>query len=448
MVPPTRITRTALLVWGVAVGSYMLTVFLRSSLSVAGLLAQDRFGITASQLSVFTMLQLLVYAAMQVPAGLAVDRFGPRRLLIVGIAVLSLAQVGFALADSYPAALVARVFTGAGDALIFMSVLRLVNSWFPTMRVPLFTQITGFLGQLGAMAATVPVTLLLYQAGWTPTFLAPAILGGVFVVLLSLIVRDSPAERSHAGTPISRRHIAGTLRDVWGRTGTRLGFWVHFSCTFSGTFFALLWGYPYLVQAQQVDPINAGLMLTGITLVSVVAAPLVGQFVAHRPFHRSTLVLVTLGFQTVAWAAVLLWPGPAPLWLLAVLAVAMGTCAPVSMVGFDYARTSNPVDQQGSATGVVNQGGFIATVVTVLAVGIILDVLTPAGQAHTPAAFGWAMSFQFVLWALGAAEVVRYRVRSRREFRDRDLDAYERFRRGDLSVDWNLSVRPPEPGQP
>ena len=89
----------------------------RSSLSVAGLLAADRFGITAAQLSFFTTLQLLVYAAMQVPAGLAIDRFGPRRALIAGITVLTLAQVGFALALTYPAAIIARVFIGGGDAL-------------------------------------------------------------------------------------------------------------------------------------------------------------------------------------------------------------------------------------------------------------------------------------------------------------------------------------------
>ena len=155
MSEPAKVTRSALIVWGVAVGAYMLTVFIRSSLSVAGLLAADRFGITAAQLSFFTTLQLLVYAAMQVPAGLAIDRFGPRRALIAGITVLTLAQVGFALALTYPAAIIARVFIGGGDAVIFTSVLRLVSSWFPMMRIPLFTQFTGQLGQIGAMAATV-----------------------------------------------------------------------------------------------------------------------------------------------------------------------------------------------------------------------------------------------------------------------------------------------------
>lgn len=435
-----KVTRTALVVWGVGVSAYVLTVFIRSSLSVAGLLAQDRFGVNAAQLSTFTMLQLLVYAAMQVPAGLAIDRFGPRRLLITGIAVLSLGQIAFALAWTYPAAIAARVLIGGGDSLIFMSVLRLVNSWFPSLRVPLVTQATGFIGQLGAMAATVPMTLMLRELGWTPTYLIPAGVGAVFVLLLFLLVHDSPGYRSHVGTPISRSHVSGTLRAVWARADTRLGFWVHFTSPFSGNAFALLWGYPFLVQAQGLAPITAGTLLIVATAVSMVAGPLIGQFIAYRPFNRSTLVLASLTFQFVTWTAVLLWPERAPLWLLILLVTSLGTGGPVSVIAFDYARTGNPQGQLGAATGVINQAGFAATVITVLAIGVILDHLTPAGEPVTRAAFDWAMASQGVLWLIGTAQVVRYRALSRGEFRARDAEAYERFRHGDLSVDWNLSV--------
>jgi len=428
-----------MVVWGVAVSAYVLTIFIRSSLSVAGLLAQQRFGVNAAQLSTFTMLQLLIYAAMQVPAGLAIDRFGPRRLLITGIAVLSLGQVAFALAGTYPAAIAARVMIGGGDSLIFMSVLRLVNSWFPTLRVPLVTQATGFVGQLGAMAAAVPMTLMLRDLGWTTTYLIPAGLGAVFVVLLLLLVHDSPGHRSHDGTPISRTHVSGTLRQVWGRAGTRLGFWVHFTSPFSGNAFAMLWGYPFLVQAQGMTPLLAGGLLTVTTAVSMISGPLIGQFIAYRPFQRSSLVLASLAGQFVSWAAVLLWPGQAPLWLLLLLMASLGVGGPISVIAFDYASTANPPAQLGAATGVINQAGF-ATVVTVLSIGLILDHLTPAGQPFGRDAFAWAMASQAVLWLIGTAQVMHYRALSRREFRARDGDAYERFRHGDLSVDWNLGV--------
>ena len=89
--------------WVVGLLVYLVAVFHRSSLAVAGLAATERFDISASQLATFTMLQLLVYAAMQIPVGLLVDRFGSRSVLLCGTVVLTLAQVGFALADTYAA---------------------------------------------------------------------------------------------------------------------------------------------------------------------------------------------------------------------------------------------------------------------------------------------------------------------------------------------------------
>ena len=94
--------RRAWLVWGVALAIYVVAVFHRTSLAVAGLAATERFDLSASQLGSFTVLQLLVYAGMQVPVGLLVDRFGPRTVLTAGVVMISVAQAGFALASSYP----------------------------------------------------------------------------------------------------------------------------------------------------------------------------------------------------------------------------------------------------------------------------------------------------------------------------------------------------------
>ncbi len=84
-----RRLRQAIAVWVVGLLVYLLAVFHRSSLAVAGLAAADRFDIGASQLATFTMLQLLVYAAMQIPVGLLVDRFGPRAVLLAGALTLT-----------------------------------------------------------------------------------------------------------------------------------------------------------------------------------------------------------------------------------------------------------------------------------------------------------------------------------------------------------------------
>ena len=76
------------------------------------------------------MVQLLLYVLMQIPVGLLIDRFGARRVLFSGLSLMTVGQIGFAFADSYGTALAARLLVGIGDAMVFISVLRLVVAWF------------------------------------------------------------------------------------------------------------------------------------------------------------------------------------------------------------------------------------------------------------------------------------------------------------------------------
>ncbi|WP_290514030.1 nitrate/nitrite transporter [Aeromicrobium sp.] len=401
-------------IWIVGLLVYMLAVFHRSSLAVAGLTATERFDISAAQLATFTMLQLLVYAGMQIPVGLMVDRFGPRRVLITGAITLTLAQAGFAFADSYPLALLARLFVGVGDAMTFICVLRLVNTWFAPRRIPLMTQLTGVVGQLGAIIAAVPMTIALRELGWTRSYLVAASLGIVLSVALVVFVRDAPAARSRSGPPLSRTQISQSLGASWAQPGTRLGFWIHFSTQFSATTLGLLWGYPFFVRGEGTSEHTAGLLLTLMVVAVMTAGPVLGWAIMHHPWHRSTLVLCVVGAIVVMWTVVLGWRGDAPIWLLALLVVVVGVGGPASVIGFDLGRTSNPSERMASATGIINQAGFVASLLLVVAIGVVLDWRTPGSStAYTPSAFKWAMSCQYVLWAVGITQIWRYRVKAR-----------------------------------
>jgi len=413
--PPPSTPRKAWLVWAVALTVYLVAVFHRSSLAVAGLHAAERFDISASALASFAMLQLLVYAGMQIPVGLLVDRYGPRSVLTAGVVVISLAQAGFALAESYPAALAARIFVGVGDAMTFICVLRLVSSWFSPLRIPLVTQLTGSTGQLGAILAAVPMTWALGHLGWTWAYLVSALAGVVLLGALLLVVGDAPGRRHTPGHPMSRRTLVLSLRSSWSQPGTRLGFWVHFATPFSAHTMALLWGFPFLVLSEGLTEAMAGALLTVVVVATVCAGPVLGWLVGHHPWHRSSVALGVIAALAAVWAAVLWWPGQAPLWLLVLLTVAVGVGAPTSMIGFDMGRTSNPPDRLASASGIINQGGFVAALISVVAVGWVLDLRTPAADGvYTPEAFHAAMSVQYVLWALGAVQIWRYRRKVRR----------------------------------
>jgi MFS family permease len=412
---PERSTlREAWVVWIVGILIYVLAVFHRSSLGVAGLVAAERFGISATQLATFTMLQLLVYAGMQIPVGLMIDRFGPRTVLFTGLVLITLAQAAFAFAEDYTVALLARVVVGIGDAMTFICVLRLVTSWFPARRIPFVTQLTGTLGQLGAVAAAIPMTWALAHLGWTPAYLWAAGIGVVLMVALLFLLGDAPGRRHVRGPQLSLASVRHNLAESWAHPGTRLGFWMHFTSQFSATTMSLLWGYPFFVRGEGRSPATAGLLLTLIVVAIMASGPILGWLVGAHPWHRSTMVLTIVAALVAAWTAVLAWPGNAPLWLLVALVLFAGFGGPASIIGFDVGRTSNPAHRLGAATGIINQGGFYATLFLVVAIGLVLDWRTPGGGSDYPAsAFRWAMSVQYLLWTVGVVQIWRYRVRTR-----------------------------------
>jgi len=405
--------RHAWLVLSAAVAVYILAVFHRTSLGVAGLIAAERFHISSAQLATFTMVQLLVYAAMQIPVGVMLDRVGAKKLLVTGVVLMTGGQFAFAFATTFGAGVAARIFVGMGDAMIFISLIQVVALWFPPARTAMVTQMTGVVGQIGAVAATAPLSAALHSVGWTRSFAGAASVGIVLGIVLIVVVRDSPYQNHHRDE-LKMRAVGRALKLAWAEPGTRLGLWSHFTVQFGATVFALLWGFPFLVSGQGLTPAAASGLLIVMTVTAIVTSPLVGAFVTRWPYSRSTLVLWIVVAIMAVWAVVLLWPGRAPLWLLVVLVVVLAVGGPGSMVGFDLARTFNPPTRLGSASGIVNVGGFVASLSTVALIGIVLDLVSPGGPAtYTVDSFRVAMSVQYIVWVIGLIQILRFRRRAR-----------------------------------
>ncbi|MGZ4697451.1 MAG: MFS transporter [Oryzihumus sp.] len=412
-------SRRAWLIWSVGVAAYVVAVLQRTSLGVAGLEAAHRFDASASVLASFAVLQLLVYAGLQVPVGLLLDKHGSRRLIAVGAVLMAAGQLVLALAHSVGVAIVGRVLVGAGDAMTFISVLRLVTFWMPAPRVPVMTQLTGLLGQVGQILSAVPLVALLHGPGWTPAFLSAAATGVLVGVLALAVVKDSPHGATGSAEAPTLRQVGAELVGAWRHPGTRIGFWTHFTAQFSGTVFALLWGFPFLVSGEALEPARASVLLTVFVVAGMVAGPFVGVLVQRHPLRRSWLVLGVVGVAAAAWTVVLTWPGRAPFWLLVGLMLALALGGPGSMIGFDYARTFNPSHRLGAATGIVNVGGFAASLTTMYLIGVLLDLREPGGAAdYTLGDFRVAMSVQFLVWGLGAVAIVLTRRKLRRHLAD------------------------------
>jgi sugar phosphate permease len=204
-----------------------------------------------------------------------------------------------------------------------------------------------------------------------------------------------------------------SIKTVWLRPGTRLGFFTHMGTQFSVTVFALMWGVPYLTEAQGLSTGAAGGLLTISVVAAISSGIVIGIFTGRLPHRRSRMVLGIIGANAVAWTVVLALPGRAPLWLLVALVVVISVGGPGSMVGFDFARTFNPSATLGTAQGMVNMGGFVASLLVMQAIGLILDA---AGDFSFDS-FRLAWTVQYAVWTLAVVGILITRRKARKLMR-------------------------------
>ncbi|WP_193105474.1 nitrate/nitrite transporter [Brachybacterium sp. FME24] len=377
--PPSRVTR-AHLIWAVGVFAYLCAVSGRASFGVASVEASARFGVDGAVLSLFGVVQLGTYAAAQIPAGLLLDRIGPRRMMVLGAVTMAAGQVLLAFATDVPTALTARLLTGVGDAATLISVVRLIATWFPTGQVPVFTQLATMIGQFGQAVAAVPFLALLVGVGWTAAWSSLAVVLIASVVLVIAFVRDEPPDDPDAAPPVPT-HPLQVLRDVFTSRAAWSGFFLHSLTLLSVNSFLFMWGVPYMTHGHGLGPTEIGALLTVNVVIMVAIGPLIGVFTGRFPRHRARLGWIAGTILSLAWIGTLLVPGPLTAWqllpLITALAVGSATCS----VGFDLARTGVPKRAIGTATGMVNIGGYSTSLLAVLLIGIMLDLLAPGRPA-------------------------------------------------------------------
>lgn len=371
-----RLTR-AHAVWVVGVLAYLCGVTARSAFGVASVEASHRFEVAGTLLSMFGVVQLGTYAAAQIPVGLLLDRIGPRRMLVLGAITMALGQLCLALATGVPLALFGRLLTGVGDAATLVSVLRIIATWFDGRRVPLLTQLAMMIGQFGQALSAGPFFAVLVGVGWSAAWGGLGVMMLISLALILAVARDDPDPNAEPEPPAPARVL---LRDVFTSRGAWSGVFLHWTCLVTVNSFLFLWGVPYMTALGIPEP-QIGTLLTINVLIMVGLGPLVGIITGRWPGIRPWLGWIAGGVVTTAWIGTLLMPGPLTFWqllpLIAALAVASATCA----VGFDLARTAVPRRAIGTASGMVNIGGFGGSLLSVLLIGIVLDVLSGDGSS-------------------------------------------------------------------
>ncbi|AGF72982.1 MFS transporter [Corynebacterium halotolerans] len=435
--PREVITRKALIVWVAAVLVYIVAITGRTSFGVASVDAIDRFGVDASRIAVFTAVQVGVYALAQIPMGMLIDRFGPRKLLVYGAVIMAAGQILLGFTSSYWVAIGARVLIGAGDATAFLSVMRILPYWFPLKKTPLFTQMTSALGQLGQFLSAVPFLAVLQGPGWTPAFVSLGAVGVLIAIAAGVAVADTPeswaadqagrdggesddAHGQASRTENERIPVGVLLATILREPLCWQGFFNHYSGMLFQIVFTLLWGVPMMTLGMGLSAATVGMVLTLNVIASVCAGPLLGPISARLGTNRILATFVMSGAIGLAWIIFFLPEEPRGIAAIIVVNVIMALFTPSSNFGFDDIREGLDRRIVATATGMANMGGFFGGMITAQAVGFLLD-FSSAGRAYTWDDFRFAWISVIIAWAIGLLFLFIFRTlveRRRRAARD------------------------------
>ena len=437
--------------------AYAVAIMNRSSLAALGPVAQQHFEIDATVLSTFAVIQLVVYASMQIPVGVMLDRFGPAALILSGGMLMMLGQVAMATVHEVSLAILARVLIGVGDACTFISVIRMLPEWFAVRYLPTLGQLTGLIGQAGQLVSVIPLAIVVDVYGWSTGFIGVAAVGLLITILGVFVLRDGPGrgtafERltgrlgrtSRMSATLGKQDSTATLAAVappetsmfptigrdqsdgqrkarripvvsfWHSVrrllsvpGVRLAYWVHFTSPFASTAFLLLWGTPFLTGGVGLSQAAASGLLSLAVVTGMIAGLLLGPLSSRFAEQRVYLNLGSAVLVMLTWLLVLLWPGSPPVWLLVVLMIVIAIGGPASMIAFEIGRSHTPRSFAGFGTGFINTGGFTAALLVIFLIGLALDAQGAGSpDQYTLQAFKWAFAVQFPFWGLGITMIM------------------------------------------
>ena len=366
----------------VVLAAYVISFFQR--FAPAGI-AQDltaAFNTTASSLGALAATYFYVYTVMQVPTGIFVDTFGPRRILLLGGIVGAAGSLLFGMASSLELALVGRTLIGLGVSVTFISMLKFIAVWFDEKRFASMVGVGLLVGNFGSVLAGAPLSWLAQAVGWRSVFVAIACVSLLLGIACWVLVRD----RHDGGTigEVKKPHfdrtvvLSGLLQVVRNRA-TWPAAWINLGV--SGSFFAFggLWATPFLVEAhgmtRTVAASHVSLYFTCFALSCVGVGTL-----SDRLGKRKPVLVVGTHLYALTWVAWL--SGVAlPLYASYGMFALMGILTASFTLTWACAKEVNPPLLSGMSTSITNMGGFLA--------GAILQSL-----------FGWAMDLH---WAGGVS---------------------------------------------
>lgn len=406
------------LVFGVAGAAYFISYFHRVAPGVVATNLMADLRMTGVGLGTLTAMYFWVYAVVQVPVGVLVDNLGARRTVVFGSATMAVGSVVFGLAPVDLAAFFGRFLVGLGAAGIFISVLKLISSWFAEREFGTLSGFTLMLGNVGALFAGAPLAMGVAAFGWRADFVIIGVVTAVVAVACAGLIHNRPsglvgapsevADRPQQGAASFRGYWLDQARAVvtnkysWPPVLAQLGLYSTL-ITFSG-----LWGVPFLTQVYGKTLQQAANLTTALAVGVIVGCPLAGYASDRILGRRRPLYIATTCGCAIMWAAlVFLQVGLLPDLLLMGFFFLFGLTYSAIALTWPCSKEVNHPDLTGMAVAVANTACLAGAAVLPTVVGAMLDagwqgVVQNGARIYPPVSYQWAFLLCFALMIVGA----------------------------------------------
>ena len=373
--------------------AYFFSNFHRVSSAVIASDLQAQFNASSSVLGVLSSTYFWAYAGLQLPIGIATDRYSPRLIMTVGMALAAIGSLVFGLSSSLGVAVAARTLAGAGVAAVYIPSLKILGQAFGEAHFP---TVTGFLiaaGNLGSLSATSPFALLVGAIGWRWSF--------VVIAAVSAIMAGAAWHLMRGPWDDPRRQMASAqgAGDAKAASGRGLGLFLALGFAMFVKYgplmgFQGLWGVPYLTQVYQMTKVQAGNLLMWISIGYIVGGPFVGVLSDRFGLTLRSLLIGTSVLYLAAWGPLAFMTGTAASALLCATSLVMGiTGAGSGVVAHALSTRSSGAGHEGGGLGIVNGFSLLGGAVFQPLMGFMIDRFTSAGLAQVAA---YARTFQMV----------------------------------------------------
>ncbi|MGL4209237.1 MAG: MFS transporter, partial [Candidatus Adiutrix sp.] len=366
---------------------------------------RDQLGLDADQMAMVFALTLVGYGFVQPLAGFSVDRYGPKRCLLISSFFMGVSAIWFSMADSMVTAALARVLTGVASGLSLMPGLRLIINWLPAKYFGVGASVVLGSSALANFTAGRPLAWLVENHGWRFAFVGIGGLCLVTVVLVWFLIKDKPDNCGETLTLPNQAVKGQSFFNIAFFILKNPGFWilgfVYLATDTLYLIFISLWAGPYLIEVQGQPLAQVGNILS-VAAIGFMVGPTVLALWGDRWGSYPKVILCISIITTLFWGLLIWGPEPLPLWSLYVVCLLAPIGGWSAALYMSIVKDFVPAEISSSAMGFLNMAPILAGAVLQHLVGWLMQRAKDSdgslsyyelyAQAFTPIFFITALS--------------------------------------------------------